>query len=80
MSIPRSDVDEPAERPAGPIDPNPRPSSPVTHRVVPRVAAALVVLALVLLVVAVVWGDVLGGVGSVVHQYYRWLSGWFPLM
>ena len=83
MSTPQSDVGEPADRPAGPVEPDRRadaPSPPVTHRIIPRVAAALLVVAFVVLVVAVVRGDVVGWVGSVVHQYYGWLSGWFPLL
>jgi hypothetical protein len=83
MSTPRSDVGEPADRPAGPIDPDRRtspPLPPVTFRVATRVAAALLMVAFVLLVVAVVQGDVIGWVGSLVDHYYGWLSGWFPLL
>jgi hypothetical protein len=83
VSTPESDVGETADAPAGPVEPDrraARPSPPVTHRIVPRVAAALLVLALVVLVVAVLRGDVVGWVGSVVHEYYGWLSGWFPLL
>jgi hypothetical protein len=80
MSSPRPDVGEPADRPAEPIDLDRPQAPPVTYRIVTRVAAALVVVALAVLVLVVVRADVIGWVGGVVHQYYEWLGTWFPLL
>ena len=78
------DADEPVEpTPVEPDRAQPRQAvsaSPLTYRVVPRVAGALLGLVLLLLVVGVLRGSVVDGLDGVVHGYFAWLSGWFPFL